>query len=40
MTRKDAITPGGTWAAVWSVMSALAGLHGAANVRLVVWFGK
>jgi transposase-like protein len=31
MSRKDAITPGGSWAAVWSVMSALAGLHGAAN---------
>jgi len=25
---------------VWSVMSALASLHGAADVRLVVWFDR
>lgn len=40
LTRKDAIRPGGGWAAVWSVMSALASVHGAADVRLVVWFDR
>lgn len=38
MTRREAVPPDGTWAPVWTVMRALAGVHGAANVRLVVWF--
>ncbi|MFJ2650352.1 hypothetical protein ACIO1C_26975 [Streptomyces sp. NPDC087420] len=27
------------WGPVWEVMRTLSGLHGAENVRLVVWFG-
>ncbi|MEV7175724.1 hypothetical protein [Kitasatospora sp. NPDC093679] len=38
MVRRDAVPPDGPWAPVWQVMGALAGVHGAANVRLVVWF--
>jgi hypothetical protein len=38
LTRKDAINPRSDWGRVWAVMSALAGAHGASNVRLVVWF--
>ncbi|MCU7826128.1 hypothetical protein [Kitasatospora sp. DSM 101779] len=38
MVRRDAVPADGPWAPVWQVMGALAGVHGAANVRLVVWF--
>jgi hypothetical protein len=38
MTRRDAIANDGEWAPVWSVMAALADVHGGENVRLVVWF--
>ncbi|MFD8150592.1 hypothetical protein ACFV28_07545 [Streptomyces sp. NPDC059720] len=34
-TEAGAGTP---WAPVWDVMRALAGVHGAGHVRLVVWF--
>lgn len=40
LTRKDAISPRSDWRRVWAVMSALASTHGAANVRLVVWFER
>jgi len=40
LTRKDARQARGSWAAVLSVMSALASLHGAADVRLVVSFDR
>jgi hypothetical protein len=40
LIRKDAISPDSDWDRVWAVMSALASVHGADNVRLVVWFDK
>ncbi|GAA1235753.1 hypothetical protein GCM10009665_27450 [Kitasatospora nipponensis] len=38
LARRDAVPQDGEWAPVWQVMGALADVHGAANVRLVVWF--
>lgn len=38
LTRRDAVPEGGEWAPVWVAMRALADVHGAENVRLVVWF--
>lgn len=38
LSRRDAIPTGGEWGPVWTVMAALAELHGDDNVRLVVWF--
>lgn len=40
LTRREAIRAGGEWEPVWAVMATLAGLHGGANVRLVVWFDR
>ncbi|MEU9080382.1 hypothetical protein ACFYUY_26460 [Kitasatospora sp. NPDC004745] len=36
--RRDAVPADGPWQPVWTVMRALAGVHGDGNVRLVVWF--
>ncbi|WP_432036343.1 hypothetical protein [Streptomyces cucumeris] len=36
--RRDAVPADGPWQPVWTVMRALAGVHGHAQVRLVVWF--
>ncbi|WP_432011354.1 hypothetical protein [Streptomyces cucumeris] len=36
--RRDAVPADGPWQPVWTVMRALAGVHGDAQVRLVVWF--
>lgn len=36
---RDLVPADGPWQPVWKVMGTLAGLHGADNVRLVVWFG-
>ncbi|WP_406865046.1 hypothetical protein ABZO31_33245 [Streptomyces sp. HUAS MG47] len=36
--RRDAVPADGPWEPVWTVMRALAGVHGEGNVRLVVWF--
>ncbi|MFJ8627009.1 hypothetical protein ACIRD3_29810 [Kitasatospora sp. NPDC093550] len=36
--RCDAVPATGSWQPVWSVMRALAEVHGERNVRLVVWF--
>ncbi|MGW4894876.1 hypothetical protein ACWEQL_21800 [Kitasatospora sp. NPDC004240] len=36
--RRDAVPSDGPWEPVWTVMCALAGVHGERNVRLVVWF--
>ena len=36
--RRDAVPEDGPWHPVWTVMRALAGVHGDRNVRLVVWF--
>ncbi|MDR8414181.1 hypothetical protein MTP10_36300 [Nonomuraea sp. 3-1Str] len=37
--RRDEVAGDDThWGPVWSVMRTLGGLHGAENVRLVVWF--
>lgn len=36
--RRDAVPPDGTWRPVWTVMRALAEVHGDQNVRLVAWF--
>ncbi|MEV6276956.1 hypothetical protein [Nocardia sp. NPDC051832] len=38
LTRREVIPEGGSWQPTWDVMAALAAVHGAANVRLVVWF--
>lgn len=38
MTRRDAVPQEGEWKPVWSVMEALAAVHGDENVRLTVWF--
>lgn len=38
MTRRGAVPRDGEWKPVWTVMEALAALHGDDNVRLVVWF--
>ncbi|WP_326671110.1 hypothetical protein [Streptomyces sp. NBC_01257] len=38
MTRREAVRPDGEWKPVWSVMEALAAVHGDENVRLTVWF--
>jgi hypothetical protein len=40
LTRRDAIRPGDDWDPLWAVMSALAAVHNASNVRLVVWFDR
>ncbi|MBL1083557.1 hypothetical protein JK359_16510 [Streptomyces actinomycinicus] len=37
-SRSTVAGPGTHWAPVWDVMRTLAELHGADNVRLVVWF--
>ncbi|MBM9509271.1 hypothetical protein [Actinacidiphila acididurans] len=36
--RRDAVPADGPWQPVWTVMRALAGVHGDHDVRLVVWF--
>ncbi|GAB7186761.1 hypothetical protein ATKI12_6592 [Kitasatospora sp. Ki12] len=36
--RRDAVPADGPWQPVWTVMRALADVHGDRNVRLVVWF--
>ncbi|MFF2845467.1 hypothetical protein ACFVT5_03925 [Streptomyces sp. NPDC058001] len=36
--RRDAVPEDGTWGPVWTVMGALAEVHGVEGVRLVVWF--
>ncbi|MER7583878.1 hypothetical protein [Kitasatospora sp. NPDC097691] len=36
--RRDAVPADGSWRPVWSVMRALAEVHGDQDVRLVVWF--
>lgn len=36
--RRDAVPADGPWQPVWTVMRALAGVHGDQNVRLAVWF--
>lgn len=36
--RRDAVPADGVWCPVWTVMRALAGVHGDRNVRLVAWF--
>ncbi|KJS55791.1 hypothetical protein VM98_11020 [Streptomyces rubellomurinus subsp. indigoferus] len=36
--RRDAVPADGSWQPVWTVMRALAGVHGDQNVRLVAWF--
>ncbi|WP_418961121.1 hypothetical protein [Streptomyces tritici] len=36
--RRDAVPADGPWEPVWTVMRALAGVHGGGGVRLVVWF--
>lgn len=36
--RREAMPPDGAWAPVWTVMQALARIHGADGVRLVAWF--
>ncbi|MFC4065658.1 hypothetical protein [Actinoplanes subglobosus] len=36
--RRDAIPTDGPWHPVWTVMRTLAEVHGATEVRLVVWF--
>ncbi|MFH8771586.1 hypothetical protein [Streptomyces sp. NPDC017958] len=38
--RRDAVPPDGSWHPVWTVMGALAGVHGDDGVRLVVWFDE
>ncbi|MCZ4119826.1 hypothetical protein [Streptomyces sp. H39-S7] len=38
--RRDAVLEPGDWKPVWTVMEALALLHGDDSVRLVVWFGN
>ncbi|WP_326593169.1 hypothetical protein [Streptomyces brevispora] len=38
MIRRDAVPQEGEWQPVWSVMEALAAVHGDGNVRLTVWF--
>lgn len=38
MRRRDAVPADGEWKPVWSVMEALAAVHGGENVRLTVWF--
>lgn len=38
MNRREAVPPEGEWKPVWSVMEALAAVHGDENVRLTVWF--
>ncbi|MEU8897493.1 hypothetical protein [Nocardia sp. NPDC048505] len=38
LTRGDVIAQGGSWQPTWDVMAALAAVHGADKVRLVVWF--
>jgi hypothetical protein len=38
MVRRDAVPEDGEWAPVWTIMRALADIHGSENVRLVVWF--
>ncbi|WP_327171855.1 hypothetical protein OG471_21265 [Streptomyces sp. NBC_01336] len=38
MTRREAVPAEGEWKPVWSVMEALAEVHGDENVRLTVWF--
>ncbi|MFF1921758.1 hypothetical protein ACFVW8_14430 [Streptomyces sp. NPDC058221] len=38
MLRRDAVPAEGEWKPVWSVMEALAAVHGDENVRLTVWF--
>jgi hypothetical protein len=40
MLRRDAIPAGGEWEPVWQTMSTLAQIHGADNVRLIVWFDQ
>jgi hypothetical protein len=39
LRRIDVIGPHTQWGAVWRAMAGLAERHGAAGVRLVVWFG-
>ena len=36
--RRDAVPADGPWQPVWTVMRALASVHGDQSVRLVVWF--
>ncbi|MEU8925820.1 hypothetical protein AB0D10_33635 [Kitasatospora sp. NPDC048545] len=36
--RRDAVPADGSWRPVWTVMGALAEVHGTGDVRLVVWF--
>ncbi|MEU5103981.1 MULTISPECIES: hypothetical protein [unclassified Streptomyces] len=36
--RRDAVPADGIWRPVWTVMRALADVHGEHHVRLVVWF--
>ncbi|MFJ9814316.1 hypothetical protein ACIRU3_03415 [Streptomyces sp. NPDC101151] len=38
--RRDAVPPDGTWSPVWTIMGALAGVHGDDRVRLVAWFDE
>lgn len=38
MTRREAVPIDGEWQPLWTVMEALAALHGDENVRLTVWF--
>lgn len=38
MTRREAVPSEGEWKPVWSVMEALAAVHGDESVRLTVWF--
>ncbi|RFS80971.1 hypothetical protein D0T12_34435 [Actinomadura spongiicola] len=38
--RRDAVPADGPWQPVWTVMRALADIHGAPGVRLVVWFDE
>ncbi|MET7666438.1 hypothetical protein ABZS99_48665, partial [Streptomyces sp. NPDC005463] len=37
-TREQAAGDASHWGPAWSVMRTLSDLHGAANVRLIVWF--
>ncbi|WP_406436398.1 hypothetical protein OHB00_20780 [Streptomyces sp. NBC_00631] len=38
--RRDAVPEDGPWAPVWTMMAALAGVHGDENARLVAWFDE